>query len=66
MEDMAVPELVEKIRNRLDEMSFQLSSMRSSGLDHEEEIELRRVAETAIVKTVRDQRRGCSRRRLSS
>ena len=52
IEDMTVPELVEKFQKQAGRAELPTIVYAVGGLDHEEEIELRRVAESAIVKTV--------------
>ena len=55
LEDMTVPELVEKFQKQAGRTELPTIVYASGGLDREEEIELRRVAESAVVKTVANQ-----------
>ena len=52
VEDMTVPELVEKIQKQAGRAELPTIVYTPVGLDREEETELRRVSETAIVKSV--------------
>jgi CheY-like chemotaxis protein len=52
VEDMTVPELIEKIQKQVGRAELPTIVYTSGGLDREEELELRRVAEAAVVKSV--------------
>jgi CheY-like chemotaxis protein/two-component sensor histidine kinase len=52
LEDMTIPELVEKIQKQGRGAELPTIVYASDGLDREEELELRRVAETVVVKSV--------------
>jgi signal transduction histidine kinase/DNA-binding response OmpR family regulator len=52
IQDMTVPELVEKIQKQPGRAELPTIVYTSSGMDRHEELELRRVAEAAVVKTV--------------
>jgi CheY-like chemotaxis protein len=52
VDDMTVPELVEKFQKQAGRTELPTIVYTTAGLDREEELELRRVAESAIVKSV--------------
>jgi CheY-like chemotaxis protein len=57
LDDMTVPELVEKFQKQAGRTELPTIVYAVEGFDREEEIELRRVAESAVVKSVPNQER---------